>query len=255
MSIRTKPWPPGVPCWADIQVPDVAAAQKFYTAVLGWTYTDTGEQFGGYVVGRLGGAATAGIGPQMGGPAAWLLYMATDDADATAARIGEHGGTVVLPPGDVGASGRLAVAVDPTGAVFGLWQGGDHIGAGLYNAPGGITWEDLRCSDPAVARAFYTAVFGYEYEPVPGAPEDYMTFAVPGGAGPRGGIGPLMGTGSASHWLTYFSVADAAAATAAAVAAGGVASVPPFQTPFGRMAAITDPDGAVFWVAQTSGAH
>jgi predicted enzyme related to lactoylglutathione lyase len=254
MTIRTEPWPAGVPCWADIQVPDVPSAQALYAAVLGWAYTEANQEFGGYVIGQVDGVPTAGIGPQMGGPAAWTLYLATDDADATAARIGEHGGTVVLAPGDVGAAGRLAIAVDPTGAVFGLWQGGEHIGSGLVNAPGGITWEDLRSPGPAAARAFYTGVFGYEYAAVPGAPDDYMTFALPGDAGPRGGIGPAMGGDPAPAWLTYFAVADAAAAAAAATTAGGALQVPDFQTPFGQMARITDPNGAVFWVVQTAGA-
>ena len=254
MSIHTQPWPPGVPCWADIQVRDVQAAQDFYSAVLGWSFTEPAEEFGGYVIAQVDGAAAAGIGPQMGGPAAWTLYLATDDADKTAASIGEHGGTVVMPPGDVGASGRLAIAVDPTGAVFGLWQAGDHIGAGLVNAPGGVTWEDLRSPDPDTARTFYAAVFGHEFAAVPGAPGDYTTFSLPGDAGPRGGIGPLMGQGTSPHWLTYFGVADAVAAAGAAQRAGGAVEVPDFETPFGRMAVITDPDGAVFWVVEATGA-
>src|SRR6478735_4391347 len=48
MSIRTKPWPNGVPCWADLTVPDVAAAQAFYGAVLGWEFAPPNEEFGGY---------------------------------------------------------------------------------------------------------------------------------------------------------------------------------------------------------------
>lgn len=254
MSTHTAPWPNGVPCWADIQVPDVPAAQDFYSAVLGWTFTDPHEALGGYVIAQVGGVAAAGIGPQMGGPTAWTLYLATDDAEQTAARVGENGGTVLLPPGDVGDSGRLAIAVDPTGAVFGLWQAGTHIGSGIVNAPGGITWEDLRSPDPETARTFYTAVLGYQYAAVPGAPDDYMTFSTPDHASPRGGIGPMMGQEPSPHWLIYFGVADAAAAAAAAQHAGGTVQVPDFETKFGRMAGVTDPDGAVFWVVQATGA-
>jgi predicted enzyme related to lactoylglutathione lyase len=77
-----------------------------------------------------------------------------------------------------------------------------------------------------------------------------MTCALPGDAGPRGGIGPALGGDPAPAWLTYFPVADAAAAAAAA---GGVAQVPDFETPFGQMARITDPNGAVFWVVKPAG--
>ena len=57
MPIRTRKWPAGVPCWADLTVPDVPAAQAFYAAVLGWSFTDTADEYGGYVIGQVDGAA------------------------------------------------------------------------------------------------------------------------------------------------------------------------------------------------------
>lgn len=172
MSIRTSPWPGSIPCWADLSVPDVEAAQAFYTAVLGWTFLDPGADFGGYTIAQVDGAAAAGVGPvQPGGSPAWTLYFASDDLESTAARIGESGGTVLLPPGEVGGLGRLLIATDPTGAVFGAWQALSHIGAGVVNQPGGMTWEDLRTTDPDTARTFYRAVFGYDYAAVPMSPE------------------------------------------------------------------------------------
>lgn len=253
MSLRTSPWPAGVPCWVDLMVPDVEAASRFYSAVLGWTVPEPEEQYGGYVVAHVDGAATAGIGPeQPGARTAWTLYVATDDADATAAAVTENGGTVLLPPGDVGPLGRMGIVADPTGAVFGLWQAGTMIGAALVNAPGGLTWEDLRSTDPASAQAFYRAVFGYRLDPLEMAGPDYATFALPDEQGPLGGLGAMMGApdGTSSHWLVYFAVADTDAAVAAAEGAGGSVVGPAFDTPFGRMAALADPDGAVFWVAQ-----
>jgi predicted enzyme related to lactoylglutathione lyase len=59
--------------------------------------------------------------------------------------------------------------------------------------------------------------------------------------------------GTPSHWLVYFAVADADAAVAAAGANGGSVLAPPFDTPFGRMAGLTDPAGAMFWIARTDG--
>src|SRR4051794_1659412 len=118
MSRRTSPWPPGMPCWADLTVPDVAVAKDFYAAVLGWAFQDSGEEYGGYAMAQVGGAAVAGIGPQQqpGTSPAWTLYIASDDVDRAAAAISEHGGTLLLPPGNVGPSGRLCVAADPSGA-------------------------------------------------------------------------------------------------------------------------------------------
>ncbi len=109
------------------------------------------------------------------------------------ASIADHGGTVLLAPGDVGGLGRMCIAADPTGAAFGVWQAGDHIGAGIVNEPGGLTWDDLRSPDPDTARAFYAAVFGHRMEPLPDAGPDYATFARPEEKVPLGGIGGMLG--------------------------------------------------------------
>jgi uncharacterized protein len=255
VSIRTSRWPPGVPCWADISAPDVAAAKTFYAAVLGWAFQDTEAAYGGYAVAEAGGAAAAGIGPpQPGAAPAWTLYLASDDVDTTAAAVTEHGGAVVLAPGDVGELGRMCLANDPTGAAFGVWQAGTHIGAGVANQPGGLTWEDLRSPDPDAARAFYSALFGYRTEPIPDGPPDYTTFALAGEDAPLGGIGGMMGTdGQPPHWIVYFGVAGAEAAAAAAERAGGSVLLRDDESPYGRMAGLADPGGAVFWVIETDG--
>ncbi len=85
MSLRASSWPAGVPCWADLSVPDVAAAQSFYSGVLGWSFGEADPAFGGYVIAEVKGAAAAGIGPlQMEGqPSSWTLYFASDDAEKT----------------------------------------------------------------------------------------------------------------------------------------------------------------------------
>jgi uncharacterized protein len=255
MSIRTSPWPVGVPSWVDLTAPDVAAAKAFYAEVLGWSYQDTEAEYGGYAIAETRGAAAAGIGPQQpGAPTAWTLYFASDDADKTAAEVIEHGGTVLLPPGDVGPLGRMFVAADPTGAVFGVWQAGTHIGAGIVNEPGALTWVDLRSPNPDAARALYVAVFGYRTEPLPAAGSDYTTFALPAEEAPLGGMGGMMGAdGYPAHWLVYFGVTDAAAAVAAAERSGGSVLMRDFETSYGPMAGLADPAGAVFWVIQTTG--
>lgn len=255
MTKRSSPWPAGVPCWADLMAPDVGAAQAFYAAVLGWQFHDTAEEHGGYAVAHRGGDAAAGIGPMSDGArTAWTLYLASDDADATAAAVTGNGGTLAMPPGDVGGLGRMFVATDPAGAAFGVWQAGTHIGASLVNEPGGMVWEDLRSTDPERARAFYTAVFGWRTEALEMAGPDYTTFSLPDESFPLGGMGGLMGQeGASSHWLVYFAVSDAAAAVAAATAGGGAVLAAPFDTPYGTMAGLADPGGAPFHVLETAG--
>jgi predicted enzyme related to lactoylglutathione lyase len=82
---------------------------------------------------------------------------------------------------------------------------------------------------------------------------DYAMFSLPGQEAPLGGMGGMMGAveGVPSHWLAYFAVSDTDAALAAAESAGGRVVVPAFDTQFGRMGGVMDPDGAVFWVTRS----
>ena len=248
MPTRSDPWPTGTPCWVDLGAPDVAASTAFYGAVLGWSFVDTGEEFGHYNICQVNGLAAAAIGPKQdpNQPTAWTVYLASDNADATAASITANGGMLLAEPFDIPGTGRMTVAADPAGAAFGVWQSGGMIGAEIYNDAGALAWTDARLTDPDAARAFYSAVFGYQYQAMPGAPGHYTTFHLD--EAPIGGIGGMMdpAAGLPSHWLAYFAVADADAAVTAAIDGGGTLQGDPMNSPFGRMAFLTDPDGAVF---------
>lgn len=258
MSTRTSRWPAGTPCWADLTVPDVDAAQAFYGPLFGWSFDVSGPEYGGYAMATMDGHHAAGIGPsQEGMPTVWTLYLASDDADATGASIKEHGGSVLAEPFDVGPLGRMLVAADPTGAAFGVWQAKDNIGANVVNQPGALTWDDLHSTDATAAAAFYRDVFGYRVEAMPEAGEDYQLFHLAGDDAPSGGMGGMFGApdGTPSHWVVYFGVDDAAAAVDTATANGGTVMAPPFDTPYGKMAGLLDPFGAMFWIAQTDVAN
>ena len=246
MTIRTTPWPAGTPCWVDLAVPDIPAATAFYGDVMGWSFVDSGEEFGHYHIAQAEGHAAAAIGPLMqeGQPSTWTVYLASDDADVTAKLITEHGGQVLVGPMDIPGNGRMVVAVDAAGAAFGVWQAAGMIGAEIVNQPGSLTWTDARFQDPGRGKAFYAAVFGYTYAPVPGAPEDYSTVLVEGEV--RGGAGGLMGSPPPACWLAWFSVADVDAAITAVEAGGGSVTTPAQDSPFGRMGTVTDPFGATF---------
>lgn len=244
---------PGAPCWADISPTDIDTARAFYSAVIGWDIPPGDEAFGGYTTASVGDAGVAGLMPSDGTfPTAWTLYFASGDADATSAAIVDNGGTVIVPSTEVADFGRMVIAADPTGAVFGVWQANSMIGFDVVGAPGGFAWCDLRSSDPDAARAFYTAVFGYTYTPMEMAGPAYATFALGGDGAPQGGIGDMMGApeGTPPHWLLYWAVADSEASAAAARATGGTVLADPFDSPFGRMAPMLDPFGAPFWTVQ-----
>jgi hypothetical protein len=257
MSTRDTRWPAGTPNWVDLSVPDVVAATEFYGPVLGWTFHDTGPEYGGYriamvddrSVAGIGGGAEAGAEAGAGAerPAGWLVYLASDDVDVTAKLITDNDGRLLAGPMDVPEVGRIAVALDSTGGAFGVFQGEQAVGLEVVDEPGTLVWEDARLTDVAEGRRFYAAVFGYEYREIPGLPLDqYGTFGP--ADRPWGGIGGMMGApeGSPSHWLAYFTVADVDASAKAVRSGGGTVVREPEATPFGRIGSVRDPFGAEF---------
>jgi predicted enzyme related to lactoylglutathione lyase len=242
---------PGTPNWVDLGTPDLDGAKRFYSDLLGWTFESAGEASGHYTICLRDGVPVAGIGPQPddSAPSMWSTYLASDDADGTAARITEAGGRVLMEPMDIFEAGRMAYAVDPTGAGFGVWQGRSHRGAGVVGEPGTFTWNELHTPDGTAADAFYGAVFDYRYEQIgDGQTFDYVVIRV-GDEVVGGRLRVGSGSGEARpHWMTYFAVADTDAAAAAVAAGGGKVVREPVDSPYGRLAVAEDPWGAAFTV-------
>ena len=241
---------PGTPTWVDVAVPDVPAAQKFYSSLFGWSAEEGDPDFGGYAMFTKDGKKVAGIGPIMGEgqPAAWTTYLATDDVDKTTELVSGAGGQVLMPPMAIADAGKMALYADPTGAVVGVWQPGTNTGMELANEPGSVCWNELATRDVEAAKAFYSAAFPVTAE----APEwdaSYTTLNVDGKA--AAGIMPMPDgypPQVPAHWSTYFAVADTDAVAAKATELGGTVRMPAFDTPPGRTAVLADPAGAVFAV-------
>jgi uncharacterized protein len=248
MPTRETAWPAGTPCWVDYGAADIDASKAFYADVLGWSYSGGEPEYGGYLTCEASGRSAAGMMPQQDDatPPAWTTYFATDDADATAARISEAGGTVVAPPMDVGPLGRMAVARDPQGNVFGVWQSGEHTGVTIYNEPGALVWNEGALDDPESAKKFYSDVFGFHFDEIEGM-GGYSTFTI--GDGPLGGLTAHQ-PGSPKGWTTCFSVSSADDAVAAVEQGGGKVTMPAQDTSFGRFAVVEDAWGAPFSVMQ-----
>jgi uncharacterized protein len=183
-------------------------------------------------------------------PAHWTTYIASDDVDDTAARIRDAGGMLLADPFDVFDSGRMTVAQDPTGAVFGVWQAGTHHGAQLANEPGSFQWNECETREVETAAEFYTAVFGYSVDEMDmGQEEPYRLFML--GENRVAGLfklTPEMGDDVPPNWMTVFAVADCDAAAAKATELGGEVLFGPQDIPVGRFAVLRDSVGAVFQV-------
>lgn len=248
MPTRDTRWPAGTPCWIDYGAADLDAAKAFYANLLGWSYSGGEPEFGGYLTAEKNGLAAAGMAPQMdpADPPRWTTYFATDDADATAARITAAGGAVLVPPMDVGPMGRMAISQDPQGHPFGLWQAGQQTGVRIYNEPGSLVWNDAAVDDPAAARDFYGAVFDFGFEEIEGA-GGYTTFAR--GGDPLGGLAGHQ-PGSPKGWTSCFAVDSTDAVVEAAEKSGAKVIMAAQDSPYGRFAVLADPWGAAFSVMQ-----
>jgi predicted enzyme related to lactoylglutathione lyase len=235
-----------VPCWVDTWQDEIPA--NFYTGLFGWE-AQVGDA---YTLFTHRGLDVAGAGTPAAGGVAWTTYVWVDDADAVAARAVEAGGELRLQPFDSLDGGRIAIIADPAGAVFGVWQLGEHRGARVVNEPGAWAMSALSTPDPEGAKAFYGAVLGWttsEFGPA-------TMFHVPGFFGgeptqpvPRDVVAAMV-PGEQPVWSVDFWIADVDAAAARTVELGGTVLSPPADALVGRNAVIADPAGAVLSLSQ-----
>ncbi|MDQ0773977.1 putative enzyme related to lactoylglutathione lyase [Streptomyces aurantiacus] len=247
---------PGTPCWVSLMVHGTAATQEFYGELFGWKFQPGPQHLGPYVRAQLDGQEVAGIGQlprdsQL--PVAWTPYLASDDVDLTAETVRHCGGTVGVGPLVADDAGRLAIASDPSGAVFGVWQAAAHLGAGLAGVPGTPTWNELVTRDGAGVARFYETVFGHEAKPSVSAGSDYVTLHVEGRpVAAINGVGAALPRDRGAHWMTYFEVVDVDAAVARVVSLGGHVVEPAHESPHGRVATVADLEGASFSLVRTN---
>ena len=243
--------PIGAPCWVDLFTSDPDKSRAFYGELLGWTSEAAGEEYGGYVNFLKDGLPVAGCmrnDGQSGSPDVWSVYLATDDAKATADEAADHGGQVLVPAMDVMELGTMAVVTDAGGATIGIWQPGLHKGFGVFGEPGTPSWFELHTRDYDASVQFYRDVFKWDAQVV-GDTADFRYTTLREGEGQLAGImdaNAFLPDGVPAHWSIYFGVDDTDAALARIVALGGEIVRPAEDTPYGRLAQASDPTGAHF---------
>jgi predicted enzyme related to lactoylglutathione lyase len=242
---------PGTFCWSELAASDQAAAKDFYAALFGWNAEDrpVGEDVV-YSMMSLDGRHVAAIAPQperqraAGATPMWNSFVSVESADAALARAVDLGGSAHAPAFDVFDAGRMAVVQDPQGAYFELWEPREHHGAGLVNAPGALTWNELRTSDLDGAQTYYAGLFGWRGEPFAGSPEPYVSLqSADADAGGMRALGPGE---PAPYWLVYFGCADIDATVGRAVELGATKMHGALDIGVGEIAQLLDPQGATF---------
>ena len=237
--------------WADLVIPDLGTAERFYGGLFGWTFRDIHGGATDYAVATLNGRPVAGL-VQRAVPAgepkqpAWLTFLAVRDVDA-AIRLARSGGATVLgEPRTYRGRGRQAVLSDPEAAVSNLVDNAiAYSGPGtriavlasasgdpgdFLAAPGEWIWTSLLATDPGAAAAFYKKVFGYDVFELPQEGTS-QHFVLSSNDYARAGVNSLPQDSKRrhAHWLNFVRVADAGEAVAKAVLAD------PAGAPFGVM--------------------
>jgi predicted enzyme related to lactoylglutathione lyase len=269
---------PGVPCWVDTSQPDPDAAVEFYRGLFGWEFDDVMPPGSDakYFMARIRGGDVAAVGsiPEGAPPmATWNTYVWVQDANETASKVRDAGGTTLTEPFDVMDSGRMAVFADPEGAAFGVWQAKEQKGAQVVNEAGALNFNGLGTRNVEGAKAFYGAVFGWQTMSVGGGAQmwtlpgygDHLEERTPGlreqmaeMGGPSGfedvvaSINPIADdqSGIPANWGVTFGTDDADATAAKAAELGGKLIAEPFDAPWVRMTVIADPQGATLIASQ-----
>jgi uncharacterized protein len=205
---------PGAVTGVTLSAPDDVVG--FYGALLGWGVAP------GNVLLDSEGVPVAAL---VGGTAGWCPVL-----DGTAGNVAAAGGT---------ATG--SAASDPSGVAFGIGTPAVPLAA---PGPGRPVWFEHMSLDAPAADRFYPAAFGWGVTP---AGPEYALFT--NGEGPFAGrlaLVPELAAAVGERWMVYLAHGDADGGAATAARLGGAVVVPPRDTPTGRLAAVTDPSGAVF---------
>jgi predicted enzyme related to lactoylglutathione lyase len=240
---------PGKIVWADLVTPDLAAAEKFYGGLFGWSFRDIRAGDAEYAVATVGGHPVAGLfkkalpaGEQR--QPAWLTFIAVRDFGKARREALSHGAKSLAPPRTYPGRGEQAVFADPQGAVFAALASSSGDGSDYLAGPGEWIWSSLLTDNPAASADFYKAVFGYDLFDLPSddgaqhvvlAADDYA----------RAGIHTLPTGHRHPHWIDFIRVADASRSAAQAVSLGGRILVEPHPDRHGgQVAVVADPSGA-----------
>ncbi len=242
--------------WYELMTSDADAAQRFYGAMLEWSFASGGISDMDYRIINAPEHAVGGLMPispemaEQGARPGWLGYIGVDDVDKCIESIVHGGGTVHMPATDIPGVGRFALVADPQGAPFYIMRGASDEVSMAFAADhpriGHCAWNELITSDQAAALHFYGVRFGWvkdgEMDMGPMGSYDFLRHGFMMGAMMKasGEMGP-------PHWNFYFRVVDIDVAYATAKANGGTIVSEPHEVPGGDFVLHgIDPQGAFF---------
>ncbi|HME38754.1 MAG TPA: VOC family protein [Steroidobacteraceae bacterium] len=239
--------------WADLVTPDIAAAERFYGALLGWTFLTVHTGDSEYAVALadghpVGGLYQKAIGAGEHRQPAWLTFIAVRDVDAALRVARAHGAKVVSGARSYPSRGRQAVLSDPEGAVFAILASSSGDAPDYLAAPGEWIWTALLSRDPGAEAAFYQELFSYDvFDPASDDGLEHLILSSDEFARASANAFPGGSARRYPHWLNFIRVEDTVATVAKIKASGGRVLVEPHLDRHGGHAAVVaDPAGAPF---------
>ncbi|MGP9504086.1 VOC family protein [Specibacter sp. AOP5-B1-6] len=250
-------FPAGAPCWIDLLTSDMKRSREFYTALFGWSYESGDEEkYGGCTMACKDGKRVAGLiqNPEDGAghPDMWSTYLRVDNIDEAVTAAKDAGAIAHMEPMDVPGQGRMAMVGDPGGATIGMWEFGGHTGFQAHETNGAAAWHELHSKDYPAAVRFYRDVFGLQTSVMSDTAEFRYTNLVDGETELAGimDAASFLPAEVPSTWQVYFQTDDVDAAVAAALTLGASVINAAEDSPYGRVAGLSDCTGAMFKLIQ-----
>jgi len=248
--------------WYELTTTDPKAAQDFYTKVVGWNANETdmpGAPGMKYTMFQMGERPVCGMMQQpaeakaMGAPPAWTGYISVEDVDASAKKVADANGKILVPAMDIPDVGRFSIVQDPGGGVFALFKSShpEMDQPQDMRQPGNIGWHELYAGSAERAFGFYSGIFGWtKREAMDMGPMGvYQTFAAADEA-PDAMLGGMMNKPEqmpVAAWGYYFNVGNIDEAAERVKSGGGQIMAGPMDVPGGGfMIQGIDPQGARF---------
>jgi len=240
--------------WYEDLAKDPKAAIAFYTDVMGWKTQPFAEGGNDYMMwvssqGPLGGVMKLpDEAAKMGAPPHWMAHVQVGNVDETVSLAKKLGAKVHKEPTDIPTVGRFAVIGDPQGAFISIFAPASHMDLHDSSKPGEFCWNELLTTDSAAAFKFYSQLFGWKViqEMDMGPMGIYRVFGI--GDKQMGGIMTTpKGSPTPPTWLYYTETSDLNSALDRAKKRGAKVMNGPMDVPGGgRIAQLTDPQGAAF---------
>jgi predicted enzyme related to lactoylglutathione lyase len=245
--------------WYELMTTDIAAAEAFYTRVVGWgaetsPLAPPGMEYRLLTAAGFPSAGLMALPPrtrEAGARPGWLGHVGVADLDAKLAQAERLGATICVPATDLPKIGRFACIQDPQGAMLGLFspECSEPPQAPPPGTPGRIGWHELYATNWQEAFAFYSAMFGWQKADAldMGAMGTYQLFSHAGQV--VGGMMDKPATLPKPAWQYYVNVAEIDGTAARIAEGGGKVLMGPHQVPGGSwIVQAEDPQGGAFAV-------